>query len=352
MKDLFWRPISVDSINPACFPDVALYLKSGGNYVLYKDQERVFTENDQRRLKNSFTEFLYVRSGDMVEVNNYLEKNLTEMLARDDLSGLAKGRILYQTAVNYVIDVFESPELAANFERCRKLIGHMMTYVATEKHALESLQSVVAHNFYIFAHSIQVTALNLLIHEKLFGVTQDEMVDVGIGSLLHDFGMIFISDEILEKPDALSDVEYYKVKQHPQKGYEFLKNTALFSEVALTIILHHHERHNGIGYPGGIAGNAIPRSAQLTAICDVYSALTTERPYRKPSSPMEALGLMRDEARTGTFNNELFDRFAEIITTIKGVSNQERGLLLTSPALKNSTELVLRSPDTRYAVSI
>jgi HD-GYP domain-containing protein (c-di-GMP phosphodiesterase class II) len=351
MKDLFWRPISVDSIIPAYFPKVALYLKSAGNYVLYKDQEREFTEGDQSRLENSFTEFLYVRSGDMGEVNSYLEKNLTEMLAREDLSGMAKGRILYQTSVNCVIEVFESPELAANFDRCRKLIGHMMTYVATEAHALESLQSIVAHNFYIFAHSVQVTALNLLIHEKLFNVTPDEMIDVGIGSLLHDFGMIFISDEILEKPDALSDMEYYRVKQHPQKGYEFLKNTGLFSEVALTIVLHHHERYNGNGYPEGSMGSEIPRSAQLTAICDVYSALTTERPYRKPSTPLEALGLMREEAKAGTFNNELFNRFAEIITTMKGVSNQERVLLLTRPPQKNSTETILRNPGTRCAVS-
>ena len=349
MKDLFWRPISVDSIDPACFPHVALYIKSGGNYVLYKDQERMFTENDQRRLENSFTEFLYVRSGDMEEVNGYLERNLTDMLAREDISGTAKGRILYQTSINFVMDVFESPELAANFERCRKLIRHMMQYVATEEHALEPLQSIVAHNFYIFAHSVQVTALNLLVHEKLFNVSADEMTDVGIGSLLHDFGMIFISDDILDKPDVLSEVEYYKVKQHPQKGYDFLENTGLFSEVALTIVLHHHERFDGNGYPDGIMGSDIPRSAQLSAICDVYSALTTERPYRKPSLPTEALGMMYAAVRSGSFNSELFDGFAEIITTLKGVSNQERILLLTQKAPQGyAGETILKRPDPHY----
>jgi HD-GYP domain-containing protein (c-di-GMP phosphodiesterase class II) len=228
----------------------------------------------------------------------------------------------------------------------------MMQYVATEEDALEPLQTIVAHNFYIFAHSVQVTALNLLIHEKLFNVSPDEMVDVGIGSLLHDFGMTFISDEILDKPAALSEMEYYKVKQHPQKGYDVLKHTGLFSEVALTIVRHHHERYDGNGYPCGIMGGDIPRSAQLSAICDVYSALTTERPYRKPSPPLEALAMMRDAAREGAFNAELCNRFAEIITAMKGVSNQERVLLLTQTPRDNAGETIFKSPDPHYLMSL
>ncbi|BCS54436.1 HD-GYP domain-containing protein [Geobacter sp. SVR] len=350
MSDCFWRPISVDCVDPVCFPDVAVYLKRGGNYVLYKDKERGFTQDDLRRLETTFTEFLYVRSSDMEEINSYMEKNLADILASTNVSGAAKGRILYQTSVNHVINLFESPEMAANLERCRKLIRHMIEYVANEPHALEPLQSIAAHNFYIFAHSVQVAALNLLVHEKLFQISPDEMTDVGIGSLLHDFGMIFISDQILEKPDALSEVEYYKVKEHAQKGYEYLKQTGLFSDVALTIVRHHHERHDGNGYPTGIKGSVIPRSAQLSAICDVYSALTTDRPFRKASTSGEALRIMREEAKSGFFNYELFDKFEDLIVTLKGVSNQERDQLLASRPTSGRVEIILRSPDVRYLI--
>jgi HD-GYP domain-containing protein (c-di-GMP phosphodiesterase class II) len=350
MSDCFWRPISVDCVDPVCFPGVAVYLKRGGNYVLYKDKERSFTEDDLRRLENTFTEFLYVRSGDMEEINDYLEKNLAGILADGNVSGTAKGRILYQTSVNQVIDIFESPELAANLERCRTLIRHMMEYVATEPHALEPLQSIATHNFYIFAHSVQVAALNLLVHERLFRISPDEMTDVGIGSLLHDFGMIFISDQILNKPDALSEVEYHKVKEHTQKGYEHLQQSGLFSEVALTIVRHHHERYDGNGYPTGLKGSAIPRSAQLSAICDAYSALTMDRPYRRASTSGEALRIMRTEAKSGVFNYELFDQFEDIIAAMKGVSSQERGQLLAARPAPVTREIVLRSPDVRYLI--
>lgn len=329
MNDYFWRPISVDSVDPVCFPDIALYLKTGGNYILYKDEHRKFSEEDQRRLENNLTEFLYVRTGDLKAVNRYLEENLSDMLARDEISSSSKGLILYQTSVNYVIDVFEAPEQAANLERCRKLIEHIMKYVAKETHALESLKTIADHNFYIFAHSVQVTALNLLIHEKIFNLAPEEMIDVGIGSLLHDFGMTFISDEILEKPGSLSEREYIHVKEHTQKGYEFLKNTGI-SEVALNIVRYHHERHDGNGYPGGIKDGAIPRSAQLAAICDTYSALTSERAYRKASPHAEALRIMRTEAENGFFNYEFFKKFEEVMNTTKGVSVQERNHLFSS----------------------
>jgi len=313
MNDRFWRPISIDCIDPDLFPDVALYIKSSSNYVLYKTVDRKFTEDDRRRLERNFTDFIYVRTGDLDAINEYMVKNLGDILARDEIKSAAKGRILYQTSANYVIDVFESPASVADMNRSRQLIQHLMKFVATDKCALESLQSIVGHNFYIYAHSVHVTALNMLLHDKLYSLFPDEMIDVGLGSILHDFGMIFISDKVIEKPDALSDVEYHKVKQHTQKGYEFLKENGLNSEVALSIIRYHHERYDGDGYPAALKGDDIPRSAQLTALCDVYSALITDRSYHRASSPTNALKTMREEADKGHFNVELFNRFEGVM---------------------------------------
>lgn len=312
-KDRYWRAISIDSITPVHFPDVALFLMSGGNYVLYKAPDREFTVDDYRRLARNNTEFLYVRSGDMESINEFMENGLAKMLSRDDLSGKAKGRILYQTSVNCLIDMFESPETTANQVRCRNMVQHILQQVSTDTHALESLKSIVGHNFYIFAHSVQVTALSLLVHSELFTLAHDEMVDIGTGSLLHDYGMTFITSELLEKNDALSEIEYYKVKQHTQQGYEYFKHSGNYSEIVLNIVRYHHERYDGNGYPTGIKGDDIPRSGQVAAICDVYSALTMDRPQRKANSHVDAVTIMREEAQNGAFNLELLNNFLDII---------------------------------------
>ncbi|MDD2309077.1 MAG: HD domain-containing protein [Desulfuromonadaceae bacterium] len=312
-KDRYWRAISIDSILPEHFPNVALFLMSGGNYVLYKAPDRVFTVDDYSRLKRNNTEFLYVRSGDMESINEFMERGLAKMLSRDDLSGNAKGRILYQTSVNCLIDLFESPETTDNQIRCRNMVQHILQQLATDTHALESLKSIVGHNFYIFTHSVQVAALSLLVHSELFTLAHDEMVDIGTGSLLHDYGMTFITSEILERNDALSDIEYYKVKQHTQQGYEYFKHSGNYSEIVLNIVRYHHERYDGNGYPTGIKGDDIPRSGQVAAICDVYSALTMDRPQRKANSHTDTIMIMREEAKKGAFNLELFNNFLEII---------------------------------------
>lgn len=313
MKDRYFRPITVESIDPAYFPEVALFVKNNGNYILYKNHDRKFTELDRARLQRTNSDFLYVRAGDMDLITEYLEDNLHSLLARNDISSNNKGIILYQTAANYVTEVLDSPEKLANLARCRSLIRHLMKYVANSEDTLKAFQAIIANNYYIFVHSVQVAALTMLAHDKLFDLSTDEMIDVGVGALLHDFGMIFISSDILEKPDALSDIEYHKVKQHTQKGYDFLKGIGVFSDVSLTIVRYHHERYDGNGYPTGLTGDSIPRSAQLAALCNTYCAMTTERPYRKALSHADAIKVMRDKS-AGAFNVELFERFEEIMS--------------------------------------
>jgi len=313
MQSSYYRAIGIECIDPECFPDVALFIKSGDNFVLYKPHDRKFTSDDHLRLKRNNMEFLFVRSGDNEVISEFVENSLPQILSRKDLSSYTKGKILYQSSVNYVTEIFEAPENSFNLERCQNLVGQIMQYVTFDRDALKSLQSIMSHNFYIYTHSVQVTALSLLMHAEIFQLSRDELLDVGIGSLLHDFGMIFVSNEILNKPDALSDIEYYKVKQHAEKGYAFLKDVGKFSDISLTIVRHHHEKFDGNGYPLMLRGNAIPRSAQVTAICDVFSAVTTDRAYRnRVTSTDKALQLMRKESQ-GAFNGELLQRFEEII---------------------------------------
>lgn len=312
MKSRFYRPLSLASVSPSYFPEIALYVRNSGNYILYKNHDRQFTEEDRHRLERTNTSFLYVRSGDMDAVTEYLEQNLDTLLARDDIDSNAKGTILYQTAANYVTDVFDEPGKTADIIRCRSLIRHLMKYVAGHEDALKALQTITSQNYYIFAHSVQVAALMMLVHDRLFRLNQDEMVDVGIGSLLHDVGMVFLSGHLLDKPDALAAIEYHKAKQHAQKGYEHLQSAGTLSEVSLTIVRHHHEKYDGSGYPTGLKGDDIPRSAQLAALCDTYCAMTTDRPKHTALPGAEALRIMEDEVG-GAFSPDLFYRFADVV---------------------------------------
>ena len=137
-------------------------------------------------------------------------------------------------------------------------------------------------------HTLRVTELTLKL-ARVLGVTEEELVHIRRGSLLHDIGKLGIPDRILLKPGPLNDEEWVEMKKHPVYAAEWLSGIP-FLKRALDIPYAHHERWDGSGYPRGLKGRDIPEAARIFAVADVYDALTSNRPYRKAWA--------RDKART------------------------------------------------------
>jgi HD-GYP domain-containing protein (c-di-GMP phosphodiesterase class II) len=307
-------PVSIESIQADLFPDVALYLRSGDKYILYKSHGRNFSNLDAARLMENNVEFLFVSPADLEVITTFMENNAERVLSDTTLQAKTKGKIIYQTSINFVGDIFEHPEKVADFTRSQRLVGNLLQYLASDKDSFNSLESVMSHNYYTFVHSLQVTALSVLIHSEAYLLQHDEMLDVGIGTLLHDFGKIFVSQEILNKEGKLTPAELEIYRSHPETGYQYLKKHTKISDISLGIVRYHHERNNGNGYPQGLKGPEISRSAQVAAICDVYCTLTIDRSCRKSLSSSIALQIMKQEMK-GSFNERLLDVLEGIVCT-------------------------------------
>ena len=127
------------------------------------------------------------------------------------------------------------------------------------------------------------------------------------GSLLHDVGKIGVSDSILLKPGKLTDDEWGKMREHPEIGFNMLRQVKFLSGAA-EIILAHHERWDGDGYPDGLSGEEIPLEARITSIADVFDALSTKRSY-KPAFPTEKCFTILEEGRAKSFDPMVLDAF-------------------------------------------
>ncbi len=132
----------------------------------------------------------------------------------------------------------------------------------------------------IFSHSVNVSTISMLLALSL-KYEEEKVVQIGISALIHDIGKAFISEEILNKPDKLTEEEWNIIKKHPLKAYKILKDNQEFSDIISLAVLTHHEWYAGGGYPLNITNEKISPFAQIISIADVFDATTSEKPYKK-----------------------------------------------------------------------
>ncbi len=157
-------------------------------------------------------------------------------------------------------------------------------------------RAIDAKSQWTAGHSERVTNMALSIGRRL-GLSGQEMELLRRGGLLHDIGKIGVPASILDKPTRLTDEEFETVKQHPQMGAKILAPITAYADV-IPIVLFHHERYGGGGYPQGLVGDRIPLLARVLAVADVFDAVTTPRPYRGPMTTEEAVQLIRRDSGT------------------------------------------------------
>lgn len=145
---------------------------------------------------------------------------------------------------------------------------------------------------------------------RMMDLSEHELVTLERGVFLHDIGKIHMPDSVLLKPGLLSDTERTVMQQHPSIGYEMLRHNPLLTDAA-EIVLAHHERYNGSGYPLGLRGEDIPLGARICAITDTFDAITSIRPYRMPMSVEEACNYIQSE-RGRQYDPEIVDMFTAL----------------------------------------
>lgn len=177
--------------------------------------------------------------------------------------------------------------------------------------ALLSIVRLKTVDDYTYMHSVAVCALMIALGQRL-GLKGEELHQVGMGGLLHDVGKMGVPLEILNKPGKLTDEEFVVVKSHPMQGWEILKNAQVNDAIPLDVCLHHHEKMDGGGYPERLSGEGISLHARMGAVCDVYDAVTSDRPYKKGWDPADAIKRMA-EFRAGHFDETVFQAFVKTI---------------------------------------
>jgi len=224
---------------------------------------------------------------------------------------IARAVKICATSKQAVASMFNEARMgkAVDTAGAQRLVEEISDSVARNPGALISLARLKTADDYTYMHSVAVCALMIALSRQL-GLDAEQTRSAGIAGLLHDLGKAAMPMEVLNKPGKLTDAEFAIIKSHPEAGHSMLLAGGGVDPVALDVALHHHEKTDGSGYPKHLKDAEISRFAKMGAVCDVYDAITSNRPYKSGWDPAESLRKMA-EWTAGHFDPAIFQAFVK-----------------------------------------
>ncbi len=226
---------------------------------------------------------------------------------------LKRAAMICARARSAVVSMFQEVRMgkAINAEAAGELVEEISSSVLRNPGALISLARLKTADDYTYMHSVAVCALMVALARQL-DLDEQGTREAGMSGLLHDIGKAMMPMDILNKPGKLTDDEFRVIQSHPVEGHRLLVEGKSASEIVLDVCLHHHEKTDGSGYPDRLPGDRISVFAKMGAVCDVYDAITSNRPYKAGWDPAESIRRMA-EWSTGHFDDAVFQAFVKSV---------------------------------------
>jgi HD-GYP domain-containing protein (c-di-GMP phosphodiesterase class II) len=255
--------------------------------------------------------------------------------------------------INNLLSELQSGD-KVELEKVRETVGGMISSIIRNPDAFLWLTRLKDKDAYAYAHCVDACGLSVAFGRYL-GFSKAELENLAIGTLLFDIGKLQLPDSLLKKPGRLTDSEVTLIRRHVEFGVDIVREMPGVNKDILSIVLNHHERHDGSGYPRGLAGRKIPVKARIAALVDCYDAIISERAYSSAISTYDAIQLLY-QARDKDFQADMVEQFIQCIGlyptgTLVELSNGEVGIVLAQNRvrrLRPKVMLVLRKDKVAY----
>ena len=276
-----YLPIPLKHVTPASLAGIDIFLLKNNEYVLYSVVDLQFGPQDAERLRENGIEFVYVSVQEHQRYYQTLEKHLATIIGDEKIRQKAKAQMLYSTSLHLVDELLEAPPGQAEIARAETMARSVVELVMQNQDSFGRLMEISNHDFYTATHMVNVCTTSVSVAQEM-GLTDRTLLQhLATGALLHDIGKIFIPTELLNKKGMLTAEEYRTLQGHVERGIKHLDSVTDLNPLVRNIILEHHERMDGSGYPQGLERNEVSLFGRIVGVVDTFDAMTAIRPYKE-----------------------------------------------------------------------
>ena len=286
---------------------------SEDEFSIFHKAGKAYSEKSQAQIFEDEITSLFIKDSDKSRYYSYLESNFATIINDPLLISGNKAKIIHQLITIMTLTIYSSPTASA-INRYKEVINHVSDYVLKEDDSVKFLIQLTNSSYQLHNHAVNVGIFGMgLTKEMLSGDPSHNIPEIALGLFLHDIGRFTVPKYFNQRNGPLSAEEWKVMKKHPDEGFKILTQFNVMSEEIKVIVLQHHERHNGTGYPSGLHGDQIHTYSKICAISDAFDALTSQRPYRSAQSSFNALAIMQNEMK-GDFDPNFFTRFVKLFS--------------------------------------
>lgn len=288
--------ISVSTLSPTTAIGTDLYCRvdNTDRVQLYRGADYPMQPEDLNKLKSRGVNQLFIERESRTKYQDYL-RDIAEGGGEDGIGIEQRSAALNEVVLDVLETSFRERDMDNTVDAAAHLSGIAANLVTRDDFGSEDLFRVMNHDYATFTHSANVAYYCGILASSL-GYSRDDVERIIAGGLLHDLGKLDIADTILTKNGRLDEEEFEAIKKHPLNGFCQLAHRHDLTRSQLMMVYQHHERLDGGGYPVGLVSEEIHPWAKLCSVVDIYEAVTSHRPYRKPMLRSQAIDLLRRES--------------------------------------------------------
>lgn len=313
--------------------DIAVYLQHAGDSepVLYRQAGTELEMPDFDRLRAQGLRGFHVRQEDLRKCEDFLESHLREVLEQGCGTDAERTELVAHVGTRVARDLSAGPDPQTGLTRAANMLDTIVASVLSDPHIASNMLSMAAHESGVASHMFVVSTLAVMFGEQMYGANAPELYELGMAGMMHDIGKLSLAAALLNKDSKLDAAECELIQQHPIESVRLLRDDPAITEGMRRMILEHHERIDGRGYPLGLTDRDLSFGSRILSIVDTFHALTGRRSYRPSATVHEALNIMRHAAGR-QLDADLFRCWSDYVERV-GVSDELEMMLPSDKAL-------------------